>query len=234
MAFYEKKCKDNTNELYSTQNASTKSNLLQNPRYNLIWSNIKSGESFLDVGCGNGRFTILFKEKFKRVCGLDVSETAINNAILKKIDAKVCHFDKLDLEQLPFDENSFDCVLCSEVLEHILNFPKMLELIGNVIKPGGKLYLTVPNGGWWKYRLYILFGKSIYFNNKKLTNFTGLDNEHIRFLNMSDMRYAQPKNLKIVKTIPEKRKGFDILTHIKKSFAFRLLYIFEKTEGSII
>jgi SAM-dependent methyltransferase len=51
---------------------------------------------------------------------------------------------KMDIHQIPFDENSFDCVLCNHVLEHVENDKIAIKEILRVLKPGGWAILQVP------------------------------------------------------------------------------------------
>ena len=51
---------------------------------------------------------------------------------------------KADICELPFDDNSFDWVLCNHVLEHIPNDTKAMQELYRVLKPGGKALLQVP------------------------------------------------------------------------------------------
>ena len=76
----------------------------------LIPGNVKS---LVDIGCGNGVFlNYLAKNKtYLDLLGVDRSETALSYV---KTEKKVA-----DITKLPFDDNSFDCVTCLEVIEHL-------------------------------------------------------------------------------------------------------------------
>ena len=51
---------------------------------------------------------------------------------------------KMDIHQIPFDKNSFDCVLCNHVMEHVENDMLALREISRVLKPGGWAIIQVP------------------------------------------------------------------------------------------
>lgn len=71
-------------------------------------------ESIVDVGCGNGvfvNFLVNGSRKYKRVCGVDRSITALGFVKSEKIQASI--------DKLPFHDNEFDLVLCLEVIEHL-------------------------------------------------------------------------------------------------------------------
>lgn len=84
----------------------------------------------LDVGGGVGRHQDLFKNS--------VEYLILDN------DPKVKPHILADAEELPFEGGSFDCVLCSEVLEHVKNPLRVIQEIERVLAPDGILILTVP------------------------------------------------------------------------------------------
>jgi 2-polyprenyl-3-methyl-5-hydroxy-6-metoxy-1,4-benzoquinol methylase len=60
---------------------------------------------------------------------------------------------------LPYSADTFDCVLCSEVLEHLANPEATLRKLVPLLKPGGRVYASVPNVAHWKIMLADLAGK---------------------------------------------------------------------------
>ncbi len=99
-------------------------------------------DSVLDVGCGEG-FTIdrLQKEKIgKEHVGIEYDDTAI--ALGKKLYPKV-NIKKGDIYDLPYKSNSFDLVICTEVLEHLENPKKAYKELLRVSKK--YVLLSVPN-----------------------------------------------------------------------------------------
>ena len=99
------------------------------------------GASILDVGCGVGYFTALLSEAGGDVCGVDVDPSSISVAT-QMIGNK---FVIGSAEWLPFQDNSFDKILCSEVLEHIVDDNRAVSEIRRVAKPGAVIVLTVPS-----------------------------------------------------------------------------------------
>jgi ubiquinone/menaquinone biosynthesis C-methylase UbiE len=115
----------------------------------------------LDVGCGDGDFIFIAKDKFKEIHGVDISSTRIERAgeMLNERSCSNIHFHQCDLDEgLPFSNSFFDVVSCIAVLEHVLNPPRMIEEIRRVLNRGGILIVQVPNIAWIPYRIQLLFG----------------------------------------------------------------------------
>lgn len=99
----------------------------------------------LDCGCGNGRLTELITNDHKYT-GVDNSVEMIRIAKQKHTDNKFLKIDSLS--HLPFPKNEFDLALCLAVFHHIPSFEirlKTLKEIKRVLKPNGKLIITVWN-----------------------------------------------------------------------------------------
>ncbi len=86
--------------------------------------------NILDVGCGEG-ITIknIRMSNHVHVVGLDISDEFLKTA--KKINHDV-DFIKGDIYDLPFGDDSFDLVICTEVLEHLINPEKALKELKRV------------------------------------------------------------------------------------------------------
>ncbi len=87
----------------------------------------------LDIGSG----TAPVSPDLKRTVVADLSEEAMRNVVC---DTKAV----TSITDMIFDTASFDCVLCSEVLEHVPDDLKALSELRRVLKPGGILVVTVP------------------------------------------------------------------------------------------
>jgi len=106
-----------------------------------IISQISKNDNVLDVGCGDAvLLNELKKKKFKNLAGLDISKVAIENLKKAGILGKVSK-----LPEVPFPMNSFDVVIATEVLEHIPADKKTVQNMLGVVKPGGFLFVSVPN-----------------------------------------------------------------------------------------
>lgn len=98
-------------------------------------------DAVLDVGCGTGAVLALLHEKYPdgRYVGLDLTPEMIEVARTKV--APGMEFVVGDAENLPFDEASFDAVLCSNSFHHYPNPAAFLAGALRVLRPGGRLIL---------------------------------------------------------------------------------------------
>lgn len=97
--------------------------------------------TLLDVGCGSGRFCHAAQAAGWQVFGVDVSQSAITIAQKTATFSLRC----LTLEQVAEKEERYDVLTAFEVLEHLQDPVSFLKLAGNVLKPGGHIFCTVPN-----------------------------------------------------------------------------------------
>jgi SAM-dependent methyltransferase len=93
-----------------------------------------SGE-LLDVGCGKKPYREL-APGVTRYVGLD-----LDTAVARAVAVADAYYDG---GAFPFADCSFDAVLCSQVLEHVFTPEEFLGEVHRVLRPGGKLLLTVP------------------------------------------------------------------------------------------
>lgn len=108
-----------------------------------------AGLKLLDAGCGNGGLAIALTEAGARVTGVDIEEELIEIAKRQAAYYGVSpEFILYNGRKLPFSGNIFDAAASISVLEHTESPQEYLEEILRVLKPGGRLYLALPNRLW--------------------------------------------------------------------------------------
>lgn len=110
---------------------------------------------FLDLGCGLGRHSILFGKNGFNVYSFDISIDAINRT-KKWAEKEELSFDykQGDMLNLPYADNSFDCILCMNVISHTdtEGMKKVIKELYRVLKKNGECYLTLCSKDTWGYR----------------------------------------------------------------------------------
>ena len=115
--------------------------------------NLKPGYKVLDAGCGGGRhLSEAFRARGVSVVGIDLK---LDDALKAHNTTKIMRHERedgggsalvmvSDVTRLPFADESFDIVICSEVLEHIPDHTRAMKEIIRVLKPGRSLVVSVP------------------------------------------------------------------------------------------
>lgn len=115
-----------------------------NHNYNirrLLYSSLKKNApklsgKILDFGCGSKPYEHLFVNATEYI-GVDY-----------EIEGRKENLDKIDFfydgKKIPFEDNTFDGILCTEVLEHVFNIDELLSEFYRVLKPNGKAIITTP------------------------------------------------------------------------------------------
>lgn len=119
----------------------------QKKRRDIIELLPESANDVLDVGCGTGTFEqimLLYPNKSDiNITGVDFSSKSIEVAKSKQIPKAV--FLCGEAERLPFRDNSFDCCLLIEVVEHISDKESAIKELRRVLRTDGTLIITTPN-----------------------------------------------------------------------------------------
>jgi ubiquinone/menaquinone biosynthesis C-methylase UbiE len=123
----------------------------------------KNTESILDVGSGRAWVAKHYLPKGVNVYSLDVSETNLAKAL--KLYPSENHFAiAADSFHLPFEDASFDCVIASEIIEHVVDPANFINELFRVVKKGGQLIITTP------YKEKIIYYLCIHCNEKTPAN----------------------------------------------------------------
>lgn len=108
-----------------------------------------TGKNVLDVGCEAGYVSLkILQKKPKLICAVDICEEALDS-FKRKLQNKRFKSEivlkKAFMHELPFKNNFFDKVICTEVIEHVPNISEGLQEIKRVMKPKAELIITFPN-----------------------------------------------------------------------------------------
>jgi 2-polyprenyl-3-methyl-5-hydroxy-6-metoxy-1,4-benzoquinol methylase len=110
----------------------------------------------LDIGCSSGYLAGPLVAAGCTVVGVELDPIAGEEARAICEEVVVGDVEELDL---PFDETSFDVVLCGDVVEHLRDPRAMLERVRPLLRKDGRLVLTTPNVANWSIRLSLLGGR---------------------------------------------------------------------------
>lgn len=103
----------------------------------------KNVKTVLDVGCGSGWVAKEFLQKNKKVISLDISKS--NPQKVKQLYPFQNHFQVVaDSFKLPFESNTIDCVIASEIIEHVVDPKSFLKELFRVVSENGSLIISTP------------------------------------------------------------------------------------------
>jgi len=123
-----------------------------------------AGMNVLDVGCGFGRHSFAAVRRGASVIAVDWALEEVTGvrdmlgamALEGEFDPERIPTAALrgDIAHLSFPDETFDQIICSEILEHIPEDVRALQELFRVLKPGGRMAVTVPRTGperinWW-------------------------------------------------------------------------------------
>lgn len=121
-------------------------------RLAFLRSRLGAARAALDLGCGTGEFTAAIAARGVAAIGSDVAQAALERARSRhpELEFRLAEIDR----PLPFDDNEFDLVWASEVIEHVGDTARWLSEVRRVLVPAGRLLITTPSHG----RLRLLLG----------------------------------------------------------------------------
>ena len=110
---------------------------------------VNPGDLVLDAGCGEGRHCFGMLSRGARVVGFDLDHTAMRDASKRlrkeaKAAASLGEMAQGNIFQLPFADETYDRVICSEVMEHVHSYQNAAIELARVTKPCGRLAITIP------------------------------------------------------------------------------------------
>ena len=106
-------------------------------------SDIKKSNRVIEIGCEAG-YLLKRLLNAKEVVGLDIARTALKDA-QKYIKSDKVKFICADASNIPFEDNYFDKIICSQTLEHLNNPGEVVAEMYRIVKPKGTVIISVPN-----------------------------------------------------------------------------------------
>ncbi|MBP1650977.1 MAG: class SAM-dependent methyltransferase [Bacteroidetes bacterium] len=171
---------------------------------------VKADARVLDVGCGNGVISRHLGKLGFNVLGIDVSEQTIARARALNTLPNVW-FDVISAEKLVAQGDTFDAIICSEVLEHLQDPSSLLKVLYQSLKQDGVLIVTVPNGSGprelfvtrpvlamreknsWPWRMVVGVKKALGYTGTTVQS--AADNlDHVQFFNKTDLENLSTQN----------------------------------------
>lgn len=116
----------------------------------IVMSNLKEHMQVLDAGCGWGRTIVGIKKELPEIemTGIDIIPGLLNSAkhLISEETGRDDTILKIgDVQNLEFEDNSFDAVLSTRVLQYVQDPQKAVMEFARVVKPEGKIIVILPN-----------------------------------------------------------------------------------------
>jgi len=111
---------------------------------------VSAGRRVLDAGCGNGMLCWRAWQRGAIVLGISIKQNEVDGCRQlfnghHGIRDSELRFDNINLYELDTATHQFDAIICTEVLEHIVEHDKVCAKFFQLLKPGGVLHATSPN-----------------------------------------------------------------------------------------
>lgn len=167
----EKQFYERSDEFHNTSDAPSRLtpwrrllNRYTEDRFERALACLETGQSFLDLGCGDGRLVALAMRNYSKVYGIDITdrrlEAARNRCLSSGRPDQIGRFLTANLnEPLPFPDASMDAVAAISVLEHVFDVYAFVRECNRVLSPKGVLVVEVPNIAYFKHRIRLLLGR---------------------------------------------------------------------------
>ncbi len=133
----------------------------------------KASNRILDIGCGEGLFASQLKDESREIWGVELDQ---QSALLAKDKLSKVLIGPIEdvIELLP--DNYFDCIICNDVIEHMVDPWKMLKKLESKLTDTGSFVCSIPNVLFWQ-NIYNLLIK----RDWKYVDSGILDKTHLRF-----------------------------------------------------
>lgn len=151
---------------------------LQEYRIRQIVSLIDSDtERLLDIGCGPGTLLSIIKPRLPgaKLVGIDIARSTPDTLAALGLEGYSTNAGG----PLPFGDDTFDCIVCGEVIEHVVDVDQLVSEAYRVLKPAGCFVITTPNLAYIPNRVLLALGIQPLFSETSLHHNLG---RHFRLL----------------------------------------------------
>ena len=163
--------------------------------FKIISELIENNTRVLDVGCGDGTLMKYLKDaKNIDTRGLEISKNNVQNCISKGLSIIEGNAEK-DLLQFP--NLSFDYVVLSQTLQAFYNPEKVID---DLLRVANKAIVTIPNFGYWKVRLHLLFKGTMPITKNLPDEWYNTPNLHMCTIK-DFFNFCSKKNIELYKSI---------------------------------
>ena len=163
--------------------------------FNTIASLVEKKSKVLDVGCGDGELMKYINENITNdIRGLEISKSNVQKCVAKGLTVIEGDAEK-DLKQFP--KSSFDYVILSQTLQAFFNPEKV---INELLRIGRQAIVTIPNFGYWKIRLHLLFKGTMPVTRTLPDEWYNTPNIHLCTIK-DFVFFSKAKNFKLSKSI---------------------------------
>ncbi len=114
----------------------------------LLFEVVPSGGTVLDIAAAQGNFSLTLAEAGYRVTWNDLRED-LAGYVNEKYERGIIEFAPGNVFDLGFSEK-FDCVLITEIIEHVAHPDDFLKKASSLVKPGGHVIMSTPNGAYFR------------------------------------------------------------------------------------
>lgn len=180
-------------------------------------------KKILDIGVCTGIFYQKYVPELLEngsVYGIDIQQEFLDIAARRGVHTSRVNLDK---EALPYENETFDMVMCDSILEHTLRPGEMFQEISRVLKPGGRLLVVVPNAVSSKRRWRMLRGDSQFFPLIDNLLHKGFMKRCAVFYDEKDLRWVMGEHFAV-----DRIMFLDTKYHDEKKLMVRLMRVWSK------
>ena len=194
--------------------------------FKVIADLIEKNKRVLEVGCSDGILMKFLKEnKNINIRGLEISKAKVQKCIEKGLTVIEGNAEK-DLKQFP--DKSFDYVVLSQTLQAFLE-PELV--LNELLRVGKKAIVTIPNFGYWKVRLHLLFKGTMPITKTLPNEWHNTPNLHMCTIK-DFVHFAKSRNFKIFKSLALNNQNISLINEtnlgVKNLFSDLGIFLIEK------